>query len=159
MPLRSFRTVLHADWSINPTGRWLAEATRTETGWTVAAPAPVGDCAALVDRLYGGSVPAGFDFPTGLPLAYGRMTGLEDFPAALDAFGRNAWAEMFTVAERAEQIAVTRPFYPRVSAAAAQRHLLDALGLDRMDALRRRCERSRPPEPALRGRAPSTRRP
>ncbi len=147
MPTPSFRTVLHADWSIAADKRWLAEATHSEAGWSVAAPTPFGDCAAFVDRLFagGGTVLAGFDFPIGLPVAFGRMTGLADFPAALDAFGQGDWTEFFSVAERPEQISVRRPFYPRVSSAETrQRHLLEALGVEDMDALRRRCERATP---------------
>ncbi len=137
------RTVLHADWSIAADKRWMAEASHSENGWTVAAPRPVGDCKTFVETVFGyrRRVLAGFDFPIGLPLAYGRMTGLDDFPALLDALGRGEWPDFFRVAERPEQIAVTRPFYPRVSSALArQQTLLDALGLADIDALRRRCE-------------------
>lgn len=145
MSSRSFRTILHADWSIAPDKRWRAEAIRSDTGWTVAAPRPLGDCAAFVDRLHAenAGVLAGFDFPIGLPATYGRMTGLADFPAALEAFGRGEWADIFSVAERPEQVSVARPFYPRVSSAAAKRHhLLTALGVDHIDMLLRRCERA-----------------
>ncbi len=143
----TFRTVLHADWSTAADKRWVAEATRSEGGWSIAAPRPVGDCAAFVETMFADRhrVLAGFDFPIGLPAAYGRMTGLPDFPAVLGALARGDWPDFFTVAERPEQIAVTRPFYPRVSSAAArQRALLDALGLEHIDALRRRCELATP---------------
>ncbi len=139
--------MLHADWSTAADKRWVAEANRSEGGWMVAAPRPVGDCAAFVETLFADRrrVLAGFDFPIGLPVAYGRMTGLDSFPAVLDALGRGDWPDFFQVAERPEQIAVTRPFYPRVSSALAkQQALLDALGLQHVDALRRRCERATP---------------
>ncbi len=139
--------MLHADWSATADKRWVAEATWSGRGWVVAAPRLVGDCAAFVATLFTGgtSVLAGFDFPIGLPVAYGRMTGLSGFPAVLDALDRGDWPEFFSVAERPEQISATRPFYPRVSSAAAkQRALLDALGLTHIDALRRRCELATP---------------
>ncbi len=142
-----FRTVLHADWSVAADKRWVAEATCAQGSWTVAAPRPVGDCAAFVEAMFADRrrVLAGFDFPVGLPVAYGRMTGLDGFPAVLDALGRGDWPDFFSVAERPEQIAVTRPFYPRVSSALArQRALLDALGLGHIDELRRRCELATP---------------
>ncbi len=135
--------MLHADWSVAADKRWVAEASRSGNGWTVAAPRPVGDCAAFVETMFADRrrVLAGFDFPIGLPVAYGRMTGLDDLPAVLDALGRGEWPDFFNVAERPEQIAVTRPFYPRVSSAQArQQALLDALGLADINALRRRCE-------------------
>ncbi len=141
------RTLLHSDWSVSAAGRWVARADRTDAGWRVMPPRPVGDCAAFVDGLWTlpGPVLAGFDFPLGLPEAYGRTTGLGSFPAALDAFGQGDWADVFRVAETASEISTRRPFYPRVSSAEArQRHLLDALGVADMDGLRRRCERATP---------------
>ncbi len=141
------RTLLHSDWSVSPPGRWVAQADRAEAGWHVAAPRPVGDCAAFVDSLWllPGPVLAGFDFPIGLPEAYGRTTGLKGFPAALEAFGHGEWADIFRVAETAAEISPRRPFYPHASSAAArQHHLLEALGVTHMDGLRRRCERATP---------------
>ena len=143
----ALRTLLHSDWSVSAAGRWAARADRAEAGWHVAAPRAVGDCASFVDSLWTlpGPVLAGFDFPIGLPEAYGRTTGLGSFPAALEAFGHGAWADIFRVAETPAEISPRRPFYPRVSSAAAsQRHLLDALGVVEMDDLRRRCERATP---------------
>lgn len=142
-----FDTVLHADWSVAAGKRWVAEATRSDRGWIVAAPRLVGDCASFVEQLFarGRGTLAGFDFPVGVPAAYGRMTGLDDYPALLDALGRGEWPGFFSVAERPDEVSVSRPFYPRVSSAAAShRNLLDALGLADIDALRRRCERPTP---------------
>ncbi len=146
-PVPEFDTVLHADWSVAASKRWVAEATRSDRGWIVAAPRLVGDCAAFVEQLFArkrGTL-AGFDFPIGVPAAYGRMTGLDDYPALLDALDRGDRPDFFSVAERPDQVSVSRPFYPRVSSAAAShRNLLDALGLPAIDALRRRCERATP---------------
>jgi len=80
-----------------------------------------------------------------MPKAYGQLTGLVDFPAALDVFGQGEWSEFFTVAETPQQVSRTRPFYPRTSTAASrQAHLLDGLGLIGVDALLRQCDRATP---------------
>ena len=143
-PAPSFDTLLHADWSVAAGKRWVAEARRSDRGWMVEAPEPVGDAAAFVERLFArGRVLAGFDFPIGVPAAYGRMAGLDGLPALLDALDRGDLPDFFKVAERPDQVSASRPFYPRVSTAVVrQRDLLDALGLAGIDTLRRRCERA-----------------
>lgn len=142
-----FRTVFHADWSTTANKRWVASAARTDAGWHVALPRPVLNTPAFVDELFTVSRPvlAGFDFPIGVPTAYGRLTGLANFLTALEVFGQGEWAELFVVAETPEQISCTRPFYPRRSVAAARQvHLLHGLGIDNIDLLRRQCERATP---------------
>ena len=108
-------------------------------------PSLVGDTRAFVDKLFTavGPVLAGFDFPIGVPAAYGQLTRLPDFLTALEVFGKGEWAEFFVVAETPLQVSRTRPFYPRASTAAAKQvHLLNGLGIDSIDALRRQCERA-----------------
>jgi hypothetical protein len=110
-------------------------------------PRPVFDTLSFVDELFNAAAPvfAGFDFPIGVPTAYGRLTGLTNFQSALEVFGQGEWAEFFVVAETPQQISRTRPFYPyRSTAEAKQEHLLHGLGIDNIDLLRRQCERATP---------------
>jgi hypothetical protein len=125
--------------------RWAASAVRTYTGWQVTSPRPVPNPPAFVDALYAATSPvlAGFDFPIGVPAAYGGLTGLTTFLAALEVFGYGEWAEFFVVAEMPQQISLRRPLYPyRATATANQSHLVNGLGIDTFDALRRQCERA-----------------
>ena len=50
----------------------------------------------------------------------------------------------YEVANRSDEIAIERPFYPNRPGSTAQRHLIEALGLESMDQLRRRCDRGGP---------------
>jgi len=86
---------------------------------------------------------AGFDFPIGLPEAFGQKTKFSNFSEAIKAFGIEEWSRFYDVSECAEDISVHRPFYPRVSSSSArQAHLLAALGVDDVEALRRQCEKA-----------------
>lgn len=141
----SFVRLVHADWSATPAKRWVAEARRTADGWEVAAPRPVGLIESFVDDLLRGPQPtlAGFDFPIGVPETFGRKTGFSGFVEAVEQFGIGLWSRFYEVGEQAEDVSVHRPFYPRVSSSSArQAHLLDALEVDHIDALRRRCEKA-----------------
>ena len=142
-----FRTLFHADWSAAPKKRWVATARRKDAGWEVKLPRPVHDTRAFVDEFFTtlGPVLAGFDFPIGVPAAYGQKTGCADFPTALAIFGQGEWAEFFDVAERPQQVSRTRPFYPRRSSKGSKQvHLLRGLGIESIDALRRKCELATP---------------
>jgi hypothetical protein len=139
-----FHRVLHADWSIKPRKRWVASAVRTNSGWRVEAPHLVGDTQAFVNELFAavGPVLAGFDFPIGVPAAYGQLTGLENFPTALNVFGQDEWSEFFFVAETREQISLVRPFYPRVPTIGRSRNdLVQGLKVESFEVLLRKCER------------------
>jgi integrase len=83
----------------------------------VSGPEPVLHTRDLLARLgqrqrQTGPLLVGFDFPIGLPRAYGAKTGFEDFRSALMAFGKGAWASWYEPAERPSEIRVHRPFYP-----------------------------------------------
>jgi hypothetical protein len=150
-PLNLLRNLFHADWSAHAKKRWVANASRVDDGWHVTPPRLVGDTRAFVDELFTAALPvlAGFDFPIGVPAAYGQLTGLANFLTALEVFGKHEWAEFFIVADTPQQISRTRPFYPRKSnSGAKQCHLLQGLGIDSVDALRRQCERATPTRPA-----------
>jgi hypothetical protein len=86
----------------------------------------------------------GFDFPIGLPQRYARACGIEAFLDWLSGVGSGAWADFYRVAERPQEIGLRRPFYPLRPGRARQAHLLQALGVERMDDLRRACELPRP---------------
>ena len=142
-------TLIHADWSIRPAGRWYASARRSGANWQVAAPRPVGDIAAFLgDALAAtrdGAVLMGCDFPIGLPAAYGARTGLPNFLTALECFGHGAWADFYRAAETPEQIGLHRPFYPARNRPGQRRAQLAAgLGLADPGALMRAVERGIP---------------
>ena len=144
MSRSAFIRLVHADWSAAAAGRWAVEAHRTEAGWLVQAPRPVGPMDRFVSELVGGPQPtlAGFDFPIGVPAAFGRQTGFANFSEAFRHFGTGDWARFYDVAEQAAEISLHRPFYPRVSSSSAgQAHLRTALGVADMNKLMRQCER------------------
>ena len=121
--------------------------------YRVLAPEPVGPLESLLDRLAAaaggrGRVLAGFDFPIGLPAAYAARAGVRDFRAALRRFGRGRWARFYDVAERAEEISLTRPFYPRRPGATTRRQLALGFGLAGFDQLMRPCDRATSQRPA-----------
>ena len=138
--------VVHADWSVRPGKRWMARAIRQENGHYLAqSPEPAGGPATLLYRLRGwvgpkGIALAGFDFPIGLPYRYARDVDVDDFVALLPLLGWGKWETFYRVAERADEIGLYRPFYPQRPGGTKQKHLLDALGVRRVDALRRVCE-------------------
>src|SRR5690349_20010795 len=130
---------------MHPKKRWMAVAIRDGKIWRLDEPELVGDTGALAYRLrerakQRGSVMLGFDFPIGLPEAYGKLTGLDGFKDAISQFGDGAWREWFNVAERAEQIEVGRPFFPNKPGGARRSKLASALVIA-LPALTRECER------------------
>lgn len=142
--------VAHADWSVDAKKRWMAVAVREGDAWRLGPPEPVGGLDRLFprlrDRARGGPVLAGFDFPIGLPAAYARTAGIDDFPGLLRGLGADA--AFWRVCETAGEIGPDRPFYPHRPGGTRQAHLLHGLGLSSMDDLRRRCERTTPDRPA-----------
>lgn len=143
--------LVHSDWSVSPRKRWTAEAVRAggtdDGGWDVLDLAPTGPVDAFIRRLACQAriepVIAGFDFPIGVPAAYGARTGLPDFRALLREVGSGDWAGFATIARDPGEITVQRPFYPATSQAGIkQHHLLSAHGATQLDDLRRLCERA-----------------
>lgn len=135
----------HADWSIAPAKRWITRAWRRGGTWRVAPPVPVGDPASLLARLQaeaaGAPVAFGGDFALGLPRAYAKRAGIDDFPAWLRALPPDA--PLFAVCDRLDEVSLARPFYPRASVKGAgqmERQAL-ALGLAGRDDLRRVVDR------------------
>ena len=87
-----------------------------------------------------GPILAGFDFPIGLPAAYAKQAGIEDFATALAGFGQGRWRDFYEVAAQPEQIALTRPFYPARPGGRSRRQLVDGLRLETWHSLHRRCD-------------------
>lgn len=140
--------IAHCDWSIEARKRWMAVALQRGDRYHVTAPESVGSTADLIDRLRTRAVAAGplllgFDFPIGLPAAYGARTGLACFRQFLDVAGEGKWADWFRVATIPREIAVTRPFYPARPGGTLRSHLFEGLGLQAADLLRE-CERPAP---------------
>lgn len=134
--------IVHADWSVNAPKRWAAVAMSEGGRWRVSDAEPAWTADRLLREAGRQSVLAGFDFPIGVPAHWARKAGIDSFRALLPMLGSGEWARFFDVAERAADISVHRPFYPRVSSASAkQAHLLGALEAESIDRLRRRCER------------------
>lgn len=137
--------IAHADWSAAPGKRWVAHAIRETHGrYTLQAPKRVGDTSSWLAQLAAaspGGVFLGVDFPLGLPLAYAERAGITDFLDVLPRLGTGQWADFYRPAESPAEIALSRPFYPARPGHARQQHLLDGLGLERGDDLRRACDR------------------
>lgn len=139
----TFDIVTHADWSVSAKKRWAVTAKWSNGRWTVDAPAPAMTAISLLELAKTASVLAGFDFPIGVPTAWGTQTELSGFKEGLAVFGKERWARFYDVAEVASEITLERPFYPRVSSnTARQVHLIAAHGVSNIDALRRQCEHS-----------------
>ncbi|MBO23405.1 MAG: hypothetical protein CMM26_13680 [Rhodospirillaceae bacterium] len=138
--------VAHADWSVDARKRWIARAVRTEGGgYKALAPEPVGDLESFFDRLAAAAGPgetvfAGFDFPLGLPARYAEAAGIRHFAPSLQQFGRGRWSKFYSPAGTSEEINLHRPFYPERPGGTRHKHLIDALGVARIDDLRRTCD-------------------
>ena len=133
-----FERLIYADWSAHDNKKWMATAERTSQGWQVAAPRLVPSASEFRDcwLFSGRKVLAGFDFPIGVPTAFGRKTGFCNFPEALTEFGSGEWKEFFCVADSVNDVSLTRPFYPRTyPKGRKQADLLGGLGLKTMDEL------------------------
>ncbi|MGO7358893.1 DUF429 domain-containing protein [Rhizobium ruizarguesonis] len=143
----SVAVIAHCDWSIDRKKRWMCVAVRQGTKWILSAPEPVGETNDLIPRLRSraetdAALLMGFDFPIGLPAAYGKALGLADFRSALRAFGAGRFERWFHVAEHRNDIAIDRPFYPMRPGGTQRRYLFDALGVGSGRELLRRCERA-----------------
>lgn len=136
------RTILHADWSVLARKRWAARAERGNDGWRLHPPEPGVTAETLLELAERGPLIAGFDFPIGVPAFYGRQTGFADFAELLDAVGEGDWAGFGRAAGRPEEIGLRRPFYPHRPGGTRQEDLIRALGAERMDDLRRCCDRA-----------------
>jgi hypothetical protein len=146
--------LLHADWGSSPNKRWSAEASlRTDGRYSIRGPKPIENHGSLLEAVrerVGDKECAfvGFDFPIGIPEAYAQAVGVANFKSFLKGLGAGEWADFYSVARDALEINLRRPFYPHRPGNAKQAHLLKSLGVDNIDALRRRCEKRQPGRPA-----------
>ena len=148
-PMARDLLVVHADWGSEPRKRWMCLARSGSEGrFRVEVPEPVGELedfwSRLLARAGGGKVLVGFDFPIGLPAAYARRAGIEDFLDVLGRFGTGEWDRFYHPAGVPSKIAVHRPFYPLRPGGTRQGDLLRGLGLPDVKDLYRRCERPTP---------------
>lgn len=145
-----FDAVHHADWSTGPSKRWVASARRTATGWAVSGPRRVGPADVFLDGMVEAArsrrVLVGFDFPIGLPVAYGALTGCPGFREALPSLGRDpGWEGFFDVCGQPSDVCVRRPFYPRTATkGVARTALTGGIGVGTFADLLRDCERGGP---------------
>ena len=91
-----------------------------------------------------GSILLGFDFPIGLPMRYAEKVGLTNFRTALPLFGEGEWASFYQPARSPDQISLHRPFYPAKPGGARQKFLIEGLGVENIQDLRRVCEFAHP---------------
>jgi len=143
--------VVHADWSVNPRGRWMCAAKKTSTGWGMNAPVEVGALDTLFPRLRaaadGAPVLFGMDCPAGLPAGYAaQLTGYKNFPDFLRRLPADA--PFYSPACALDEVSLARPFYPRgtMKGAGQVERLAAALKLPRA-ALLRRADRRTPYRP------------
>jgi hypothetical protein len=118
----------------------------------VFAPESVGEPRTLLQRLHARErlpVFVGFDFPIGVPRAYARRLGVTGFKQLLCEIGSGEFSTFFDLAEKPQEISLTRPFYPRRPGGTCQQHLVAGLGVGSYEDLLRVCERGT----ATRGRA------
>jgi hypothetical protein len=149
-----FDILRHADWSCDPGKRWAATAHRSNKNWSVGAPQRVTSGADVVGLMYeaqrrGRSSLFGFDFPIGLPVAFGEQTQFTSFVEAFSQFGFGEWEKFFDVADAPDQISLNRPFYPKSSGVGRKHaHIFGPLNVKSIDDLRRVCERKASHRPA-----------
>ncbi len=136
-----FDRLIHSDWSKDAHGRVTARADRAD-GWRIDVPRPTGALDAFVRDIAAPRTLAGFDFPIGLPAAFGARTGLSGFPEALAVLGTGDWPDFFRVADTPDEISPRRPFYPNAPGGRSHRQLLGGLGVSSIDQLIRACERA-----------------
>jgi hypothetical protein len=141
--------IYSCDWGTVATKRWLGEANlRRDKTYNARVPRLVGDVTRLIPSIRHeigshGCALIGFDFPIGLPFQYARLAGIENFKSFLMELGAGTWANFLDCARLPAEISLHRPFYPFKPGGTKQAHLLEALGLQEIDDLRRRCEKKR----------------
>lgn len=129
-------TVVHADWSKEPRKRWASTARLVSGRYLVEAPAKITP-KELLRLLREPRALVGFDFPIGIPAAYGRKVNAGPFFEWIRELGKAPYTQFFDVATRADEITLHRPFYPRGTNGVKREHLLEALGLSAKELFRR----------------------
>ncbi len=137
--------VCHADWGTTSEKRWISRAVLEDGHYKTHAPTQVGDHRSLISRMRAdcekaGSILLGFDFPIGIPAAYAELVRVTDFKGFLLQLGEGEWSDFYSVCGKRSDISKYRPFYPYRPGGTKHKDLLDALGLEDINELRRRCE-------------------
>ena len=143
--------VIHYDWSVNPQKRAAVRAVRQGETFVIHRPEPVeldlGRLLSSHDASHTTFI--GFDVPIGLPLAYAEKICCDDFIDLLPQLGQEGtWVDFFKPATSAAEISHRRPFYPQRPGGTRRDHLVEALGLERFDQLRRQCDQATAYRPA-----------
>lgn len=138
--------IFHYDWSINPKKRAVARAELSGETYLIYPPELVdqGLSGLLLPEKPNQTTFIGFDVPFGLPHAYTEQIGCENFLDLLPMLGRGEWADFFNPAMTEDEISRHRPFYPQRPGGSRRNHLVEALGVEHFDQLRRECDRATP---------------
>ncbi len=143
----------HCDWGKAAKKRWSASAILKDGRYTLSAAGRIDKWArepiVLIPEVRSNLNPQecvliGFDFPIGVPARYATMAGIKEFKALLLQLGAGSWSKFFDCARRPDEISLHRPFYPFKPGGTKQSHLLNALGFQNIDQLRRQCEEKQP---------------
>lgn len=131
---------------MRPAARWVVRADDTGGHWTLSAPEPWDPAVhgALLLRPAEQPTLAAFDLPVGVPMAWAERVGMRSFRHLLAAIGTAPWHRFAEPAATVHEISLHRPFYPRRPGGTTQAHLVQGLGLDSPDQLRRACDRGVP---------------
>lgn len=131
---------------MHPGKRWVVRADQQAGRWTLRAPRPWDPDEHLALILHPGpaAVVAAFDLPIGVPAAWARVAGVSSFRQVLERMADGSWPEFHQPAEHVGQIRPERPFYPRRPGGTSRQQLVDALGLQSADQLRRACDQAIP---------------
>ncbi len=81
----------------------------------------------------------GFDAPIGVPEAYARARGIDDFPGFLAQLRPDD--PLFEPVDPPQRPGLARPFYPRRPGGARRAELVEGLGVGPFARLLRRCDR------------------
>ncbi len=150
--------IVHCDWGSTPQKRWMAKAVLEKGKYVAYAPKQVDPLNTLFNRVQNvrgesGVALVGFDFPIGIPMSYANQLDKSEFEAPFDfiqflkKLGKDKWANFYTVNDNVQNVTIHRPFYPNKSGQAGdftQGPFLERLNVDRLDQLRRACERPQP---------------
>ena len=147
-PLYGITRVIHCDWSVDEKKRWAAVAEWGDGRWVLDGPSKVSEQVDLLTDVGAtaetpGATLVAFDFPIGVPSAWGRQTGVASFAELLPELGEGRWSDFYDVAVAREEISITRPFYPFRPGGTSRTYLWEALGMDPVNGLRA-CERPLP---------------
>jgi hypothetical protein len=122
--------------------RWIAVAEQVDDRWVAHAPRRLHTPGVLPALAADGrSAVFGVDAPMGVPRAYARRAGIRSFREWLLILGEGDWRQVYEVCETADEIALTRPFYPKQPGGTSRAHLTGALGCS-WDELLRLCDRA-----------------